>query len=100
MTAAPAADPVAAYLAETAELIARRDELVARMTVAAVDAPTFNAAQDRLAERVPALAAALTAVLALPVQWKQFAVPGDAQDECADELREAIEAVLRKVGAQ
>jgi hypothetical protein len=34
------------------------------------------------------------AVLKLADEWKQFAVSGDAQDECADMLREAITAAL------
>ena len=39
---------------------------------------------------MPRLVAALEAVLKLAGEWKQFAVSGDAQDECADKLREAI----------
>jgi len=34
------------------------------------------------------------AVLALADHWKQFAARGDAQDECADMLRETIAAAL------
>jgi len=38
------------------------------------------------------------AVLELADQWKQFAAPGDAQDECASELRETIAATLSGPG--
>lgn len=34
------------------------------------------------------------ALLKLADEWKQHAAPGDAQDECADELRETIAASL------
>jgi hypothetical protein len=34
------------------------------------------------------------ALLELADQWKQFAARGDAQDECADDLRETIAAAL------
>jgi hypothetical protein len=60
-----ASGPVAAYLAEAREAVGQRDELVARMAVASVGAIEFNAAQDRLADRAPALLGAVEAVLAL-----------------------------------
>lgn len=58
-------DPLAAALDEVRVLVAARDALVRRMaTGEAVGVPVFNAAQDRLAERVPALLAAVDAALA------------------------------------
>jgi hypothetical protein len=38
------------------------------------------------------------AVMELADQWKQFAARGDAQDECADQLRETIAAALSGPG--
>ena len=49
---------------------------------------------DAAAVDIPVLVAALEAALKLADEWKTFAAPGDAQDECADELREAITAAL------
>jgi hypothetical protein len=43
---------------------------------------------------VPRLLAAVEAALAEAAKWKRLAVPGDAQDECADGLREAITRAL------
>lgn len=40
------------------------------------------------------LLGALDAALALPAQWQRFAAAGDAEDECATELREAISRAL------
>jgi hypothetical protein len=57
-------DP-ASLLSGIRELIAARDELTARMDWSAVDVSGFNAAQDRLAARVPALLAAVEAALEL-----------------------------------
>lgn len=56
-------DPVAAELAAVRDLIAERDELVARMDTAAVPVQEFNASQDRLAARAPRLLAAVEAAL-------------------------------------
>ena len=39
---------------------------------------------------VPRLLAAVEAALAEAAKWKRLAAPGDAQDECADNLRQAI----------
>lgn len=63
----PAPSPVAAFLAETAGLVAEQDALVQSDGVILHGRMTdeFNAAQDRLAARVPALVAALEAVLKL-----------------------------------
>jgi hypothetical protein len=41
-------------------------------------------------EDVPRLLAAVEAALAEAAKWKRLAAPGDAQDECADNLRQAI----------
>ena len=43
---------------------------------------------------VPPLLAALEAVLKAADRWQQFAADGDAQDECARELREDIATAL------
>lgn len=58
-------DKVTAYLAEVERRVRQREELVARMEFAAVSAPEFNAAQDRLAECAPVLLAAVRAGLGL-----------------------------------
>jgi hypothetical protein len=50
-------DPATAALNEIRDLVAARDGLIERMRRAAVGAAEFNAAQDRLAERVPTLIA-------------------------------------------
>jgi hypothetical protein len=56
-------------------------------------------AECLLAEFVSSLGAIFPdAALRLADQWKQFAAPGDAQDECADELRETIAAALNASG--
>lgn len=49
-----------------------------------------NAAARESAEDVPRLLAAVEAAIASASRWKRFAAPGDAQDECADDLRQAI----------
>jgi hypothetical protein len=69
-------DPVAAYLAGVREDIAGQDKLVARMATSSVDVREFNATQDRLAEHVPRLLAAVEAALGKhrPVQTYQMAV--------------------------
>ena len=54
---------------------------------------------DAAAVDIPVLVAALEAALKLADEWKTFAAPGDAQDECADELRAAITAALAGKGA-
>jgi hypothetical protein len=40
------------------------------------------------------LLAAVEAALGAAAGWKRFAAEGDAQDECADELRKVIAAAL------
>ena len=60
----PTPDQVSAYLGEVRKLVTERDELVSSAATFAVDVRVFNAAQDRLAERTPALLAAVEAVLA------------------------------------
>jgi hypothetical protein len=56
-------------------------------------------AECLLAEFVSSLGAIFPdAALRLADQWKQFAARGDAQDECADELRETIAAALNASG--
>jgi hypothetical protein len=55
--------------------------------------PTI-AALDLGHDDIPHLVAAVEAALKLADQWKQFAAAGDAQDQCAGELREAITAAL------
>jgi hypothetical protein len=93
-------DPVAAYLVEVRELIGKRDELVARMQVAAVDVREFNAAQDRLAEHGPRLLAAVEAVLKLADDWGTDR-PGDSPvtGACGRRLREEISRALLGEGA-
>ncbi|HMH92367.1 MAG TPA: hypothetical protein VK586_14935 [Streptosporangiaceae bacterium] len=44
------------------------------------------------------LLAALEAALRAADGWKRFAAEGDAQDECADELRKVIAAALSGEG--
>jgi hypothetical protein len=44
------------------------------------------------------LLAALEAALSAADGWKRFAAEGDAQDECADELRKVIAAALTGKG--
>lgn len=108
-------DEVAAALAGIRELIAAQDELVDRgRQREAIPLIEFNAAQDRLAERVPPLLAALeAAVLKLPAKWEQEASALDATAtrlpsapayamrvdagqlrDCARELRKAISREL------
>jgi hypothetical protein len=53
----------AAVLTPYRELVKARDDLAARMDWSAAELPEFNAAQDKLAARVPALLAALEAAL-------------------------------------
>jgi hypothetical protein len=72
-------DTLPAALDEIRELVSERDKLVACAAVAAVSVAEFNAAQDRLAERVPRLLAALDEVLKLhhripprPVSQRNF----------------------------
>lgn len=56
-------------------------------------------AERLLSEFVASLGAIFPdAALELADQWKQFAAPGDAQDECADVLRETIAAALSGPG--
>ena len=83
-TDAPA-DPVAARLAEARALIGARDELVTRMKVAAVGAQEFNTAQERLAERAPALLGALEAARKLADEWDEAAATSDASAAAAAE---------------
>jgi hypothetical protein len=89
----PDADNLAATLGEIRNLVGERDELVARMRVAAVGVEEFNAAQDRLAERVPRLLALADAVLALTRDGS-----GDdlypTSDLTVGDLRDAISKAL------
>ena len=48
------------------------------------------------ADAFPALVAAVEAVLAKADEWARFGAPGDAQSECAEDVREAIAAELLK----
>lgn len=61
-----------------------------------VDHPNKGDARFAAAARsdVPRLLAAVEAALAEAEKWKRFAAPGDAQDECADDLRAAITRAL------
>jgi hypothetical protein len=68
---------------------------------------TVSAAPDELKAEAERLLAGFVsslgaffpeAMLKLADQWKQFAASGDAQDECADELRAAITAELSESG--
>jgi hypothetical protein len=53
------------------------------------------------ADAMPRLVAAVEAALKTAGDWKRFAASGDAQGECADELRAAITAaLLRKEGTR
>lgn len=58
-------DLLSAALAEIRDLISTQNALIERMRTEAVGIHVFNASQDRLAERVPRLLAAVDAVLAL-----------------------------------
>jgi hypothetical protein len=92
-------DSAAAILAGIRELIGARDELVARMQPGrSYGAAEFNAAQDRLAERVPALLAAIEAVLALtegPMGLEGRRLPADGQ-AVRNAVRKAITSELTK----
>ena len=48
------------------------------------------------ANDVPSLLAALDEVLKLADEWQRFAVEGDAQDECAREVRKVITSELTR----
>lgn len=66
-----AGDPLFSALAAIRGLLAARDALIGRMRAGAiVGSPEFNAAQDRLAERVPSLVAALDEVLKTAGEWE------------------------------
>jgi hypothetical protein len=54
---------------------------------------------DAVVQDVPRLVAAVEAALNAADRWKQFAALGDAQDECADELRATITATLTGEGS-
>ncbi len=103
-------DDLAAALAGIRGLIAARDDLTARMDWSAVDVSEFNAAQDKLAARVPALLAAVEAALKLADEWEQEGVDpgwqltnedaaaGLAGREHSSALQGAITAVLTRAG--
>lgn len=104
----PDGDPLAAALEEIRAAVAASDALFSRMPV---DVREFNASQDKLAECVRPLLAALDAVLRLPAQWDAASDPGQSALEedrtwvrqaCAADLREAItrELTEKKAGAQ
>jgi len=59
----------------------------------------FQAKSHLVRADVPRLLAAVEAALKLPDKWKRFAARGDAQDECADELRAVIAAELTGGGS-
>ena len=83
-------DDLSATLAENRALIAERIVLAARTNWADPAAVSeFNAVQDKLAARVLPLLGALDAALAKADDWAQLSALR-AQDECAEELREAI----------
>ena len=75
----PTPDQVTAFLAGAQEAVRQQDELVARMRTAAVSAVEFNAAQDRLAERVPSLLAAVAEVF----KAHRPVIGEDGRDRCA-----------------
>jgi outer membrane murein-binding lipoprotein Lpp len=90
-------DP-ASLLSGIRELIAARDELTARMDWSAVDVSEFNAAQDRLAARVPALLAAVEATLeqADDLTRKSEALDAEAEYVVAEHPEAAAVAVLKR----
>ena len=97
MTEPDPAVPADAILAGIRELVGARDELAARMQPGrSYGAAEFNAAQDRLAERVPPLLAAVEAVLKLADDWEAEGMRLDPQayENCARALREAIASAL------
>lgn len=77
------ADPLAAALEEIRE----RSGMAADPGVANL-VRTYRAVES--ADDVPRLLKAVEAALAEAAKWKRLAAPGDAQDECADNLRQAI----------
>ena len=84
------ADDLATTLAGIKALIAARDDLAARMDWDVPDRlHEFNAAQDKLAARVPVLLAAIEAALKAADGWKYI-----HSSKCAQELREAITTAL------
>jgi hypothetical protein len=65
------ADPAASTLTAIRDLITARDDLAARIDWSAPDdIGRFNAAQDKLAGRVPSLVAAVEAALKLADEWE------------------------------
>ena len=116
----PSPVPASATLAAIRADIGARDDLITRMQPGrSYPVAEFNGAQDRLAERVPSLLAAVEAVLKLAGDWDNESVRLDAVaarsfpggdrgviaaaragvfQGCAEALREAITAAL--TGAQ
>lgn len=100
--------PVDARLAEVRKLLAERDLMVERLRgvrTIRVSVAEFNAAQDRLAECVPALLAALEVVQGIASAWGAETVPSASQAgsvraantlrACGASLQQAIFAALR-----
>lgn len=77
-------DPLAAALEEIRE---RREATGLRDTT---DLAVVLGRHAQSSADVPRLLAAVEAALAEAAKWKRLAAPGDAQDECADNLRQAI----------
>jgi hypothetical protein len=100
--------PAAAILADTRKLIRARDELVARMHPGrSYGAAEFSAAQDRLAERVPLLLAAVEAVLKAADEWMNTSWPDDGGDRAGVATEQIIldgialrEAIVRALAGK
>lgn len=55
---------------------------------------------DLVATAVPRLLTALNEVLKAAAEWQRFAAEGDAQDECAREIRKIVARELAAAGPE
>jgi hypothetical protein len=88
-------DPLAAKLDEAREAIAAMPREFGTLPL---DEARASFAAGNLWGTAENLLAAVEAALSAADGWKLFAAEGDAQDECADELRNAILAALTGKG--
>jgi hypothetical protein len=87
--------PLAAALAEAREEIAAMPR---EFGILPLNVARASCAAGMLTGTAEKLLAAVEAVLSAADGWKRFAAEGDAQDECAGELRKVIEAALTGKG--
>lgn len=86
---------VAEALADIRELVEQRDTLIPPVG-GTIPVATFNAAQDRLAERVPALLAAINKALELTDPLRNPTLGGTFLGAVGVQVREAILAELER----